>query len=163
MSTAHYQRPETDASEAQVVQLHPQPRPQQGREVAIAYRNDEIVQRISLSAMGVRGIIDVGTEVTGDILATSSMGIRGTLNGSLEVRSDAGLVVVFPGARVSGTIRARFVWLAGNHDGTVECQRLLVLPGGCFTGGSICETLEVKHGGDYLPRTATKQHFNPSP
>lgn len=132
------------------------------RDVALAYRSQDVVQRLSLSALGVRTVIDEGVEIEGDVHSTTSVSIKGRLRGTLHIRGESGLVIIFPGAHVEGKVRARYVWLAGELHGKVECQRLLILPGGHFAGDSVCETLEVKHGGDYFPKTATKEQFDAS-
>ena len=132
------------------------------RDVALAYRSRDVVQRISLSGFGVRTVLDEGMEIEGDIKSTTSVAVKGRLRGTLHVSGDSGLVIIFPGGRIEGKARSRFVWLAGELRGRVECQRLLILPGGCFFGDSVCETLEVKHGGEYWPTSATKERFDVS-
>lgn len=132
------------------------------RDVALAYRSQDMVQRVSLSGFGVRTVLDEGMEIEGDVRSTTSVAVKGRLCGTLHVRGDSGLAIIFPGARVEGKVRSRYVWLAGELRGKVECQRLLILPGGHFAGDSVCETLEIKHGGDYLPTTATKERFDAS-
>lgn len=130
------------------------------RSVALAYRSSEQVRRIGLSDFGVRTIIDEALDVQGSIKGTSSVAIKGSLTGDIVVAGDSGLVVIFPGAVVKGRVRARFVWLAGRLEGRVECSRLLALAGGHFSGESVCETLEIRHGAEYLPTLALKEPFD---
>lgn len=132
------------------------------RSVALAYRSNDLVERVSLTSLGVRSIIDAEMQVAGDIASGSSVAIKGGLDGSLQVTGDSGLVVILPGAQVRGKIRARFVWIAGHHEGRLECQRLLMLPGGVFRGDCTFETIEVKHGADFLPATTAKVEFDRS-
>lgn len=129
------------------------------RDVALAYRGQDTVQRLSLSQLGVRTAIDEAVDIEGQIVSATSVAIKGRLKGELRVRGETGLAVIFPGARVEGRVRARYVWLAGELSGRVECQRLLVLPGGRLDGDSVCESLEIKHGAEYFPSSASKEPF----
>lgn len=129
------------------------------RDVALAYRSQDIVQRLSLSQLGVKTAIDEAMDIEGDLCASTSVAIKGRLKGSIVLRGDSALLVVFPGARIEGRVRSRYVWLAGEIVGRVECQRLLVLPGGRFAGDSVCESLEIKHGAEYFPTSTSKEPF----
>ncbi|MCX8016301.1 MAG: polymer-forming cytoskeletal protein [Rhodocyclaceae bacterium] len=130
--------------------------------LAVLQRDEERARAgtITLSGLGVRSMIDAGLEVQGSIDARSSVAIKGTLRGELHVHGEDALAVVFPGGSIYGTLRARYVWLAGLLEGKLICQRLLILPTGVFRGESVCETLEVKHGGEYFPASTVCQPYD---
>lgn len=76
----------------------------------------------------------------GRLVCTGDVRIEGTLQGDIET---SGTLFVIEGARVSGSVRARRVLLAGEIEGQLRCdERLEVLSGGVIraeidTGGLV--------------------------
>lgn len=135
---------------------------QSSRDLSVAVRNGRgVVHRpLSLTDLGVRNVIDESATVEGTIVSTSSVLIKGHVKGEVRVRGESALIIVYPGAKVEGLLRARFLWIAGEVSGRLECQRLLMLPGGSFHGEVQFESIEIKHGADYLPTSSMKQEFD---
>jgi len=126
------------------------------RQLAVSYRANCIL----LSDLGVKTVIDADMEVEGNIRSTTSVAIKGRIKGEVRVTGDSALIFLFPGSRVDGLVRARYVWIAGEVQGRVECKRLLILSDGKFCGESVCESLEVKHGGEYFPTHTARETFD---
>jgi len=135
---------------------------QPSRDLAVAVRGGrgEVYRPFSLTDLGVRNVIDESATFEGTFVSTSSVLIKGSVKGEVRVRGESGLIIVYHGAKVEGLLRARFVWIAGEFSGRLECQRLLMLPGGLFQGESQFESIEIKHGADYLPTSSVKQEFD---
>jgi len=132
------------------------------RDLAVAVRDGSGVMRrpFSLTDLGVRNVIDESSTLEGSWASSASVAIKGQVKGEVRVRGDSALIIVYPGAKVEGLLRARYLWIAGEVSGRLECQRLLVLPGGVFQGESQFESIEIKHGADYFPSASSKQAFD---
>jgi cytoskeletal protein CcmA (bactofilin family) len=132
------------------------------RDLAVAVRDGSGVMHrpFSLTDLGVRNVIDESGAFEGSWVSSTSFAIKGQVKGDVRVRGDSALIIVYPGAKVEGLLRARFLWIAGEVSGRLECQRLLMLPGGRFEGESQFESIEIKHGADYFPCTSSKQEFD---
>lgn len=81
--------------------------------------------------------------ITGDIEASVDLHIDGKVTGDIRCAA----LVLGPDARITGNIVARSARIAGQIDGSITADELIVEAGARITGDVSYETISIQPGG----------------
>ena len=100
--------------------------------------------RKSAPREGSESVIGGGVTIVGKIDGAGNVRLGGRFEGDVDIQGD---LTIEPGAKLTGTLRARSITIAGEIEGNVErAERVELLPTAMVTGDITARTLIVASG-----------------
>lgn len=130
-----------------------------GTALAIRKRGGRVARPKSLLQLGVTNVVDVGTQIEGNLVFRKSVLFKGEINGDITLRSPGSLLIIAQEATVRGVVSARNIVVQGDVQGEIRCQNVRFFDGSHFEGKLLYERMDVSPGSGVEAESMKRQEY----